>query len=147
IAIARSHPLLRTLRPDKLTLAALAATLALHRDGNHAELPTAVMLAARSDGLRARADQLAGAIGAVDGITIAVESCTSTVGGGAMPTAELASWAVTLRGSSPDTIERRLRGAATPVIARIDDGRVWLDVRTIAVDELDAVIAAVRAVV
>ncbi|MGE3456601.1 MAG: L-seryl-tRNA(Sec) selenium transferase, partial [Kofleriaceae bacterium] len=59
IAIARSHPLLRTLRPDKLTLAALAATLALHRDGNHAELPTAGMLAARSDGLRARADQLA----------------------------------------------------------------------------------------
>ncbi|MGE0870608.1 MAG: L-seryl-tRNA(Sec) selenium transferase [Kofleriaceae bacterium] len=145
IEIARKHPLLRALRPDKLTLAALAATLALHRDGKRAELPTARMLAAHTDELRARADQLAAAIGEVGATSVAVEACMSTVGGGAMPTAALASWAVTLRGPSPDAIERRLRAAPVPVIARIADGRVWLDLRTIADDEIAAVIAAVRA--
>ena len=58
-----------------------------------------------------------------------------------MPTAELASFAVTLAGE-PEALDRKLRGAPVPVIARIEGGRLWLDVRTIADDELDAVVRA-----
>jgi L-seryl-tRNA(Ser) seleniumtransferase len=141
----RKHPLMRVLRPDKLTLAGLAATLALVRDGALDAIPTARMLGATADALRVAADALAGAIGAVAGLAIAVEPCSSTVGGGAMPQAALASWAVTLRGAAgADAIDAGLRGAKLPVIGRIADGRVWLDVRTIAADETAEVAAAVR---
>jgi L-seryl-tRNA(Ser) seleniumtransferase len=151
VEAARTHPLMRALRPDKLTIAALAATLALYRnaEGRDAALdavPTTRMLGATPATLRVAADQLAAAIGAVAGVTIAVESCMSTVGGGAMPTAQLASWAVTLRGPAADALDVALRRAKVPVVARIEDGRVWLDLRTIAADELDDVAAAVRGV-
>ncbi|HEX4423384.1 MAG TPA: L-seryl-tRNA(Sec) selenium transferase [Kofleriaceae bacterium] len=159
---ARKHPLMRALRPDKLTLAGLAATLALYRDGALDAIPATRMLGATGDALRAQATALAAAIGAVPGLAIAVEPCTSAVGGGAMPTAALASWAVTVTGGpggsrgvsggasggvSADAIDARLRGARVPVVGRIEDGRVWLDARTIAPDELADVAAAVQALV
>ena len=144
VEAARTHPLMRAFRPDKLTIAALGATLALYRDGALDAVPTPRMLGAPLEALRATADQLAQAIGSVAGIAIAVEACESTVGGGAMPTARLASWAVTLRGPSADELDRALRRANIPVVARIEDGKVWLDVRTVAPEELDDVVAAVR---
>jgi L-seryl-tRNA(Ser) seleniumtransferase len=149
----REHPLMRALRPDKLTLAGLAATLALVRRGALDEVPVLRMLGADAAQLREAATRLAEAIGARPGLAVAVEPCHSAVGGGAMPTAELASWAVTLRSlpggggagdSSADEIDLGLRGAAVPVVGRIGDGRVWLDVRTIGPDELAEVAAAVR---
>jgi len=148
IATARSHPLMRALRPDKLTLAALAATLAIYRDARRDPslldtIPATRMLGASTEALRAHANQLAAAIGTIGGLTIEVEPCTSAVGGGAMPTAQLASWAVTLRGAKADELDRGLRRGG--VVARIEDDRVWLDVRTIAVDEYDAVVIAIRA--
>ena len=148
---AREHPLMRALRPDKLTLAGLAATLALYRDGALDAIPVPRMLGAAPDQLRAVAGALAAAIGELAGLAIAVEPCRSAVGGGAMPTAELASWAVTLRGTpagaagGADAIDAGLRRAPVPVVGRIEDGRVWLDVRTIAADEVAQVAAAVRA--
>ncbi len=148
VEAARTHPLMRAFRPDKLTLSALAATLRLYRDGALDAIPTQRMLGVPADALRRTADQLAAAIGAMtgSGIVLAVEACTSTVGGGAMPTAQLPSWAVTLRGPSADQLDRGLRRAPVPVVARIEDGRLWLDVRTIAPHELDEVAAAVRSV-
>jgi L-seryl-tRNA(Ser) seleniumtransferase len=143
VEAARKHPLMRALRPDKLTLAGLAATLALYRRGALDEIPTTRMLGASAGDLRAIANALVAAIGGVAGVAVAVEACTSAVGGGAMPTAEIPSWAVTLRGPGADALDRGLRRAG--VVARIDDGRVWLDVRTIAPDELGAVADAVRA--
>jgi L-seryl-tRNA(Ser) seleniumtransferase len=134
VEAARKHPLMRALRPDKLTLAALHATLSLYRDGTLERVPAVRMIAQPPETLRKRAEVLAGRLGGT------VESCTSTVGGGAMPTAELPSFAVTM--SEPEALDRKLRGAAVPVIARIEDGRLWLDVRTIADDELDAVVSA-----
>src|SRR6185369_8838201 len=122
VETARKHPLMRALRPDKLTLAGLAATLALYRDGRLDAIPTMRMLGAPADQLHAAALALAGAFGAVAGIAIAVEPCSSTVGGGAMPTAQLASWAVTLRGRSADALDIGLRRAPVPVVARIEDG-------------------------
>ncbi len=136
IAAAREHPLMRALRPDKLTLAGLSATLALYREGRHADVPVARMISRSAAELRAVAERLAGLIGAVPGLAVAVEPCMSTVGGGAMPTAELASFAVTLAGRPADAVERELREAPVPVIARVASGRVWLDVRTVGDGDL-----------
>jgi L-seryl-tRNA(Ser) seleniumtransferase len=132
VAKARAHPLMRALRPDKLTIAALAATLALYREGNRDAVPTVRMISRPIDQLRAIADALASKLGG------RVEPCVSTVGGGAMPTAELASFAVTL----PAELEPKLRAARVPVIGRLEAGKLWLDVRTIGDDELDDVAAA-----
>jgi L-seryl-tRNA(Ser) seleniumtransferase len=144
VEAARKHPLMRALRPDKLTLAGLGATLARYREGKHDEIPTVRMLGRTGEQLRAAAEGLAAAIGAVAGLSAQVEPCLSTVGGGAMPTAQLPSFAVTLRGRPADQIDRALRGAPVPVVGRIEDGRVWLDVRTIADSEVEDVARAVR---
>ena len=146
VARARAHPLMRALRPDKLTLAGLAATLAVYRDGRATEdVPIVHMIARTRDELRASAVALAAAIGDVAGLTIEVEPCTSTVGGGAMPTAELPSFAVTLRGRNADELDRTVAwGTSVPVIGRLEAGKLWLDVRTIGDDELDDVVAACR---
>jgi L-seryl-tRNA(Ser) seleniumtransferase len=146
-AIAR-HPLMRAVRPDKLTLAALAATLALYRDGRAAEVPVVARLATDDATLRARAVALAARLRAIApaGVVVDVATCASAVGGGALPLAALPSHAVTLAGGlGAAALEVALRHAATPVIARIADDRVWLDVRTIADDEHDVVAAAVAA--
>ena len=138
----RAHPLMRALRPDKLTLAGLAATLALYRSAQLDAIPTARMLAASADSLRPVADALSAAIGTVAGLTIAVAPSRATVGGGAMPTAQLASWAVTISGRSADALDQGLR--AHGIVGRIEDGLLWLDVRTIAASEHEAVAAGVR---
>ncbi len=143
IAAAREHPLMRALRPDKLTLAGLSATLALYRDGRATDVPVARMLARSAAELRAVAERLAGLIGTVPGLAVAVEPYTSTVGGGAMPTAQLPSFAVTLAGLSADAVDRELRAAPVPVIARVALGRVWLDVRTLGEGDIGYVASVV----
>jgi L-seryl-tRNA(Ser) seleniumtransferase len=145
---ARKHPLMRALRPDKLTLAALEATLAMYRDGNHISIPTHMMLSRSVEQMRAMADAIVTSLctdqehlpGRQD---IAIAPCVSTVGGGAMPTAELPSVAITL----PERYEPSLRGYPTAVIGRVADGRVWLDLRTVADEELFELIAAVQSCV
>ncbi len=143
VEAARKHPLMRALRPDKLTLAGLAATLTLYRDGNAEEVPAVHMIARTSEALHATAQQLRQQI--TSKLKLDVEGCISTVGGGAMPTAELPSWAVTVSGANADGLDRQLRAGAMPIISTIRDGKLWLDVRTIADDELTTVAAAVGA--
>lgn len=63
-----------------------------------------------------------------------------------MPTAELPSFAITLRGSKAGAIDAALRAAAIPVVGRVADNRVWLDCRTISLDDQAAVIAAIRSI-
>jgi L-seryl-tRNA(Ser) seleniumtransferase len=77
-------------------------------------------------------------------MTVTVEACVSTVGGGAMPTAELASFAVTLAGVPADALDARLRAARVPVVGRIADGRVWLDMRTLVAGDPEAIVEAIR---
>ena len=144
VEAARKHPLMRALRPDKLTLAGLAATLALYRDGNEGEIPAVRMIGRSSEALHGDAQRLREQLGDVPGLALSIEGCTSTVGGGAMPTAELPSWAVVIAGKSADALDRLLRAAPVPVIARIEDGKVWLDVRTIADEDISDLVAAVR---
>jgi L-seryl-tRNA(Ser) seleniumtransferase len=140
VAAAKRHPLARALRIDKLSLAALAATLALYRDPARArrEIPVLAMLEADPAVLLTRAERLASAIGGE------VVQSVAKVGGGALPLLELEGPAVALHSGSPDATAARLRAGDPPVLARIQDGRVLLDPRTMADEEIAWVVAALR---
>jgi L-seryl-tRNA(Ser) seleniumtransferase len=133
---ARRHPLARALRLDKLSLAALEATLRLYRDPATREIPVLQMLTAGDATLRAKAERLA------DGLGEVVES-TAKVGGGALPLLELPGPAVAIPGD-PEPLAARLRANDPPVVGRIQDGRLLLDPRTLAGDEIELVRAALR---
>jgi len=138
----RRHPLMRAIRPDKLTLAALGATLVHYlRDEAEREVPVWRMIATSSEMLRLRAEGLAWRLGGQ-----AVET-HSAIGGGSLPGQTQPSWAVALdSGSGADRLASALRHASTPVVARIEDDRVLLDLRTV-LPEQDAVLElAARAV-
>ncbi|HET7458437.1 MAG TPA: L-seryl-tRNA(Sec) selenium transferase [Gemmatimonadaceae bacterium] len=132
IAALRRNPLARALRVDKLTIAALGATLALYRDPARAvrDVPALAMLTASAAEVRARAERLRDDLVA-RGVPATVVESEASVGGGAFPTARIASFAVALDGDAV-ALERRLR-LATPVgvVGRIADGRVLLDARTV----------------
>jgi len=136
------HPLARALRPDKTAFAALEATLRLYRDPERAlrAVPTLAMLTEAPDSLRRRARRLARRL---PGSTLAAGS--SAVGGGAFPQCELPTTLVCLPTDSCERLLARLRDHTPPVLARSAEGRVVLDVRTIADDEFATVADAVRA--
>ena len=143
IAAARAHPLARALRIDKLSLAALEATLTLYRDPDRARtaIPVLAMLAQSEGTLAARAQRLSDAIG--DGAELT--RTVARAGGGALPLTELEGPAVALRSAGgPELVARRLREHEPPVIARIHDGDVLLDPRTLADEELGEVVLASR---
>jgi L-seryl-tRNA(Ser) seleniumtransferase len=127
----RTNPLTRALRVDKLTLAALEATLALYREPARAvrEIPTLAMITADIDSVRARAHSVAERL-ASRGIECEVVDTEASVGGGAFPTARIRSAAIALSGNA-ERHDARLRAGEPPVVSRIVDGRVVLDVRTV----------------
>jgi L-seryl-tRNA(Ser) seleniumtransferase len=131
----RRHPLQRALRADKLTLAALEGTLALYLDPDRArdEIPVLRMLDEPAAEVLARAERLAGLVGG------AVEETVARVGGGALPLAELPSYACALE----EELATPLRLGEPPVIGIVRDGRLLLDCRTLRDDEVDEVAAAV----
>ena len=131
----RRHPLQRALRADKLTLAALEATLALYLDPERAarEIPVLRMLAEPLEEVRARAERLARLVGGE------VEHTVARVGGGALPLAELPSFACAVE----KELAEPLREADPPVVALVRDGRCLLDCRTIGEGDLDEVAHAV----
>jgi L-seryl-tRNA(Ser) seleniumtransferase len=139
------HPLMRALRPDKLTLAALEGTLQLYRAERAGEIPALRMLTTPEPQLEARACALADRLSAVGGRAIAVR-VRSAIGGGALPTVEPWSWAVQVEvsGRSEDDLEEALRHGRPPVIGRISDGHLLLDVRTLTEPELDDIARAYR---
>lgn len=150
----RTHPLYRALRLDKLVLAALEATLLAYRDPARAvkELPALRMLAATTDELEARARAMAEAlVAALPSLFVAVIAETSKVGGGSYAVEELPTRCVALSpppGWSLEDLARRLRLRDPAVFARIHDGRLLLDPRTLLPEEdrqvVDAVVAALR---
>ncbi|HEY6963505.1 MAG TPA: L-seryl-tRNA(Sec) selenium transferase [Gaiellaceae bacterium] len=133
----RRHPLHRALRIDKLSLAALEGTLLLYLEPDRAlrEVPVLRMLHEDPEAVRARAQRLAEAVGGE------VEETVARVGGGALPLAELPSFACAL----DESLAAPLRDGEPPVVGIVRDGRLLLDCRTLADDELDDVAAAVRA--
>jgi len=133
----RRHPLQRALRADKLTLAALEGTLALYLDPERAarEVPVLRMLSEAVEAVRARAERLAAIVGG------AVEETVARVGGGALPLAELPSFACAVE----EELATPLRAGEPPVVAVVRDGRCLLDCRTLTDGEVEEVAAAVAA--
>ncbi|MFI5248559.1 MAG: L-seryl-tRNA(Sec) selenium transferase [Gemmatimonadales bacterium] len=131
IARLRSNPLARALRVDKLTLAALQATLALYRDPETVvrSVPVLAMLTAPVAAIRARAEAIATRLRG-HGIEVTVGESTASVGGGAFPAARIASAVLSLAGDPVGT-ETRLRMGQPPVVGRIADGTVMLDLRSV----------------
>jgi len=131
VAACRKNPLARAVRVDKLTLAALEATLALYRDPKVAirDVPTLAMLTTAVADVRRRAEAACVTLRAA-GLTCEVVETEASVGGGAFPTARIPSHAIAIDGRA-DGIERRLRLGALPVIGRIAHGRVLLDLRSV----------------
>jgi L-seryl-tRNA(Ser) seleniumtransferase len=130
----RSHPLARAVRIDKLSLAALEATLRLYRDPAAAarEIPVLRMLTTGDAELRARAESMRDRIAAA-GVDARVIDASAKVGGGALPLLELEGpvCAVDPGGIGVDELARRLRHAKRPVIARAREGWLLLDPRTL----------------
>jgi L-seryl-tRNA(Ser) seleniumtransferase len=133
VELLRRHPLQRALRADKLTLAALEGTLALHLEAPE-RIPVLRMLREDVIAVRERAERLAELVGG------AVEETVARAGGGALPLAELPSYACAVE----EELATKLRTGEPPVVALVRDGRTLLDCRTISDDELEAVAAAVR---
>jgi L-seryl-tRNA(Ser) seleniumtransferase len=142
IARLRGNPLVRALRVDKMTLAGLAATLRLYGErASRERIPLFRMLATPLESLRARAQAY---VCAVPGSAI-VQS-EAYVGGGSLPQARVASIAVAYECARPDELAARLRMRDPAIVARIEGGRLLLDLRTIAPEEDAAAIAALSAV-
>ena len=142
IAKCRAHPLYRALRCDKLTLAALEAVLLLYRDGEPLrDIPTLRMLAAGSAELRARSEELARLLAPLPATVVGSDSFA---GSGANPARPLASFAVALPGGDAECEALRV-ARPVAVFARVAEGRVLLDARTLLIEDLTAVAAAVRA--
>jgi len=138
----RENPLLRALRVDKLTIAALEATLALYREPQRAkrEVPVLAMLSRSVAELRTRAEALEETLG---GAARVVESDAS-VGGGAFPNTRIPSVALAFARDAR-ALERRLRLGEPAVIGRIADGHLLIDVRTVQPGEDEMLAAAIRA--
>ena len=136
----RSHPLMRVVRPDKMTLAALEATLELYRAQRaRTDVPVLRMLALTRVELAERAQRLFRALGPSNGpLALEVVETTSAVGGGALPLCEPASFALRVSardGRSARDLDEALRHHDPAIVGRIVDDSVLLDVRT--VDEAD----------
>jgi L-seryl-tRNA(Ser) seleniumtransferase len=146
VAAARSHPLMRALRPDKLSLAALVATLALYRDGRALrDIPALAMLALPAAELKRRAEAICEMVHPTHG-TLCVCPTESTVGGGSMPTASLPSFGVAIDGVDAREADVALRRARVPVVSRIREDRVILDLRTVQPEEVYELAAAIAGV-
>jgi len=140
IAKLKKSPLKRALRCDKATLAALAATLRLYRDPDRLadRLPTLGRLARKAADIRADAEALLGDVSNAlgDDYEVAIADCAGQIGSGALPVETLDSAAITItplkargRGAALKRLAAQLRGLPVPVIGRVQDDALWLDLR------------------
>jgi len=127
--ILKKHPLNRAVRVDKMTLAALEATLREYDAGKESEIPVIAMLAATRDDLHQKARRLADIL-ANTGIPCELIPTEGRVGGGSVPNHSLSSYAVAFR-KDATSLERKLRLGTVPIVGRIHDGMYLLDVRTL----------------
>jgi len=140
----RKHPLYRALRSDKLRLAALEATLVSHqRDVADAEVPVIQMLSLSAEEIEQRARNL------VEGLDVELIAGESALGGGAGPTSKFPTIliAITHPEKSAQEIEQELRNYSPPIISRISEGKVLLDLRTVFEDQIPAVRAALATII
>lgn len=151
LAPLRRHPLLRALRIDKLTLAALEATLRIYRDERRAlsEIPTLRLLTASTADLSRRGRRLLSRLRRVlpHEVKVALQEGHSQVGGGALPLLHLPTVLISVEaeGMSPGDVEKALRGSPIPVLGRIHKGKFLLDLRTILDNDLSSLAAGLAA--
>lgn len=138
VARIQKHPLKRALRCDKMTLAALEATLRLYLEPDNLTqaLPTLRLLTRPQQAMQQQAERLCPVLRPLfdEVFVVGCEPCLSQIGSGSLPVDRLPSWAITLsprdgRGSTLDSLCRALRALPRPVIGRVQDGRLWLDLR------------------
>jgi L-seryl-tRNA(Ser) seleniumtransferase len=144
----RKHPLYRALRSDKLRLAALEATLTAHqRDRAASEVPVLQMLALTADEIEQRARHVLEQVTPTD-LQINLEGGDSAVGGGSAPTSNLRSALIALSHprKSASQLEQQLRNSSPPVVARIAENKVLLDLRTVPSEDLPALISALKTI-
>jgi L-seryl-tRNA(Ser) seleniumtransferase len=144
IARMRSNSLFRALRVDKLTYAALEATLLAYVKGDHDAIPALRVMRLSKEEIGTRAQALAGKIKS-SWLSIEVLDGESVIGGGAAPSAILPTelLAMTFEGRSADELSARLRASDPPVIARVEEGRVLLDLRTVFPEQDEALVQAI----
>lgn len=150
----RQHPMARALRIDKMTLAAIEATLRLYLDPQDAlaQIPTLKMLSTKPDEIYIRCQQLLKKLefALADNAQLDIIETRTTVGGGALPLAELPGFGIALKPSSLslNRLSEKLRQGATPVVGRIQDDALIIDLRTLDDDEesplIDALVSAFR---
>lgn len=138
VARLRSNPLVRALRVDKVTLALLGATLRLYANKESREqIPFYRMLATPLEALRERGTRIAARISGAK-----VTETQGQIGGGSLPNASIPSIAITLSSERADEVAARLRRNTPPIIARIEDDRVLLDLRTVEPEQDETLAAA-----
>jgi L-seryl-tRNA(Ser) seleniumtransferase len=139
----RVNPLFRALRVDKLTYAALEGTLMEYIRQNHDAIPFARMMRMPAEEIRARAEALQTQLSSASHLKTDIVAGESLVGGGSAPTSSLPTFllAVTAQSLSTDELAARLRNHQPPIVARVEEGRVLLDLRTVFGPAEDSVIA------
>ncbi|HST12714.1 MAG TPA: L-seryl-tRNA(Sec) selenium transferase [Terriglobales bacterium] len=142
----RSNSLFRALRVDKLTYAALEATLAAYAKENYDSIPALRMMRASKEEIGERAEAIAHQLRDVSNLTAEVIDGESVIGGGAAPSSTLPTrlLAVKWREIGADTLLARLRSQELPLIARAQEGRVLIDLRTVFPEQDQAVTSALR---
>jgi len=145
VARMRSNSLFRALRVDKLTYAALEATLLAYVKRDHDSIPTLQMMRLTKEEIGRRAEALAAQVRSSK-LNIEIIDGESVIGGGAAPSSALPTrlLAVSCDGLSADDLAARLRASDPPIIARVEQGRVLLDLRTVFADQ-DSMVAAALA--
>lgn len=144
----KRNPLIRAVRIDKLSLAALEATLQLYRRGNVFDsIPALRMMAESTDEMRARAQKIHDELAGVSGVAVSIGDDEGYAGGGSLPAETIPTCVVrvTCSGHSPDALSAALREFDPPIVARIADDTVVLDMRTVSQDDVRAIVDALRA--
>lgn len=145
----KKNQLMRALRVDKITLAALEATLMeyLNKEDAMKEIPTLNMISITKEQLKEKVIKLKSKLDSIEGdYNFSINESTSFVGGGSMPGEEITSYVIEIASKSLDAneIEKSLREYETPIISRINKGKVLLDVRTIKEDEYETILKALE---
>ncbi len=141
VARLRRNPMFRALRLDKLIYQALETTLRNLVLERWDQIPALRMISQSSEQLHARSEQMRGRL---DGIPASVIEGSSVIGGGSTPEQPLQSWLIAIECADVVEVERRCRLSDPPVVARIEDGRLLLDLRTVFVSEDDELAAVIK---
>jgi L-seryl-tRNA(Ser) seleniumtransferase len=142
VARLRRNPMFRVLRLDKLIYQALETTLRNLVLERWNEIPALRMISQTSAELRARTEQMRGRL---DGLRVSIVEGNSVIGGGSTPGQPLQSWLIAIDCADVVEAERRCRLGDPPVVARIEDGRLTLDLRTVFASEEDELARVIRA--